>query len=153
MDTIDISRLPIKASLVGQTTRDGWPCFEWRIEVSSKAGSWTFPFFCGLAHVERRKGVRDPVPPCRKGSVAYAEWEKRAFKPRRPSNEDILHSLILDSSAESLNFSDWCDELGMSDDSIKALNTYRECLEIGRALRKHLGRDAVEQLRIQLEDH
>lgn len=154
MEQINLESLPIKATLLGQTKRDDWDCFEWRIELSSKAGFWTFPYYCGLAHVEKKPGAWPmPNPPYRKGTVAYEQWAERSQRPKRPSNADILHSLLMDSEAESMNFSEWCENFGMSDDSIKALNMYKQCLETATHLRKHLGRDVVAQLKIQLEDH
>ena len=42
----------------------------------------------------------------------------------------------MDSMACNENFDDWCNNFGYSSDSIKALNTYKECIELGRKLRK-----------------
>ena len=48
-------------------------------------------------------------------------------KPLKPKLDDVLHALVMDASACEQSFEDWCSELGYSDDSIKALETYREC--------------------------
>lgn len=133
IQAIDTSKLPIKISYVGKTKRDDWDCYEWRVTITSKSGEWTTSYYCGLGHVIKGK-IGEP-------------------KPKAPSVDDVLHSLCMDSSAEDQNFADWCAYLGYSDDSIKSLNIYKQCLDIGRALRKHLGRDVVETLRIQLQDH
>jgi len=143
MDTvtakIDTAALPIKCVFVAKTKREDWECFEWRVTFSSKSGEWNVPYYCGMGHVEKQKKVPD--------------WMRTEPKPKKPSNDDILHSLILDASAQDMNFSDWCAEFGYSDDSIKALNTYQECVKTGTLLRKHLGRDVVAALAIQLQDH
>lgn len=135
-ERIDTNALPVKAEFVAKTRRDDWDCFEWRVTVTSKSGHWSFPYYCGLAHSYKPKYSRP-------GSELVA---------RRPSNDDILHSLILDASAADANFHDWCADFGYSDDSIKAMNTYKSCLETATMLRKHFGRDVIEQLREQLAD-
>lgn len=133
--TIDLDALPLKVEYVGQTQRDDWKCFEWRVTFTSKAGFWTLPYYCGLGHVIKAKH-------------SFAQ-----DRPKKPSNADILHSLILDASAANENFADWCSNYGYSDDSITALNTYRECLKTATMLHKHLGRDVVSVLEMQLQDH
>lgn len=144
-EKIDTAQLPIKIEFVAKTTKndwggDGkpWPCFEWRVTFSSKSGHWSIPYYCGLAHVKKSK-----FP----GSGYGKEF------PKAPTVDDVLHSLILDASASDYNLQDWCAEYGYSDDSIRALNTYRQCLEIATNLRKYLGADVVRKLQIQLQDH
>ena len=95
-------------------------------------------------------GKKNPYP---KNVVGWQQWEALYAKPKKPSNADILHSLIMDASACNDNFHDWCSNYGYSDDSIKAMNTYKSCLEIGTMLRKFLGADVVRQLEIQLQDY
>ena len=140
IDRIDTNALPMKTVFVGKTKREDWECFEWRVTFSNKLGEWNQPYYCGMAHVEKQK-------------FPAGHYMHREPKPAKPSNDNILHSLILDASAADMNFADWCAEYGMSDDSIKALNTYRECLEIATRLRKYLGRDVVAKLAEQLQDH
>lgn len=132
--TIDTAALPIKIEFVAKTKRDDWECFEWRVKFTSKAGHWSTPYYCGMAHVTKPKH----------------RWQTP--QPKAPSVDDVLHSLILDADAEQENFHDWCANYGYSDDSISALNTYKACLLTATMLRKHLGRETVEALRIQLAD-
>jgi len=95
---------------------------QWRVELRSAAGFHSFDYFTGLGLRKKTKGSH--------------EWLATA-KPVKPSIADALHSLFLDASAADENFHDWCDTYGYSDDSIKAMNTYKQCLEVGVALRKH----------------
>lgn len=132
---IDTKTLPIKIEYVARTRRDEWECYEWRVTVSSKAGTWTVPYYCGLGHATKPKHSFMPS------------------KPIAPSVDDVLHSLILDASAANENFKDWCANYGYSDDSIGALNTYRECLNTATMLRKHFGRETIAELETQLQDH
>ena len=143
---IDLTTLPLKieyvtrhAGLQRDIDEKPWPCFEWRVTLSSKSGTWSTPYYCGMAHVMPRKKT---------------PWgESSEPKPKAPSVADVLHGLTLDASAENDNFRDWCENYGYSDDSIRALNMYRQCLDTGVALRKYLGRDVVAQITKQLEDH
>lgn len=142
MADIDLATLPVKieyvtrhAGLQRDFDEKPWPCFEWRVTLSGKNGMWSTPYYCGMGHVTKPKH-------------SFAEP-----KPKAPSVADVLHSLTLDASAESDNFRDWCENYGYSDDSIRALNIYRQCLDTGVALRKYLGRDVVAQIAKQLEDH
>lgn len=87
-----------------------------------------------------------------------SKWDamrKRHYddKPRKPKVADVLHSLILDASAADENFHDWCANYGYSDDSIKAMNTYRACLEVAVALRKHFSPDTLRTVRELLQDY
>lgn len=115
----DIESLPVKIDYVGETVRDGdWKCDQWRVQISSSAGFWTTDYFTGLGHRTKPR-----------------KWD--ASKPKKPAIADVLHSLFMDARAADLNFHDWCADFGYSDDSIKALNTYKQCLEVATMLRKH----------------
>lgn len=119
----NIEALPVKITYVGETTRDGdWKCDQWRVELSNKLGMWSTDYFTGL-------GLRSKPD----------AWGQR--KTKKPTVADVLHSLFMDASAAEYNFSDWCDEYGYSDDSIKALNMYKACLDTATALRKYFSPD------------
>lgn len=135
-DTIEsLEALPVKIDYVGETTRDNdWPCDQWRVELRSKAGFHSFDYFTGLG--------------CR---TKPNSWGQR--KPKKPAVADVLHSLILDASAADENFHDWCANYGYSDDSIRAMNMYKACLETAVALRKHLSPDVLRQVRELLQDY
>jgi hypothetical protein len=126
----DLETLPVKIDYVGETTRGDWKCDQWRVQISSKAGFWSTDYFTGL-------GFRTKPD----------SWGQT--KPKKPAVANVLYSLTMDARAADLNFHDWCDEYGCSDDSIKALNTYKQCLEIGTMLRKHFSPDqraAIESI-------
>jgi hypothetical protein len=57
-----------------------------------------------------------------------------------PTIEEVLSSLMSDAScADGETFEGFCDGLGYSSDSIKALNTYNACVKTARELRDLLG--------------
>jgi hypothetical protein len=147
LDTIDaLEALPVKIDCVGQTKREDWDCDQWRVTLSSKAGFHSFDYYTGM-------GLRT-----RTYSGYGRKWDamrKKHYddKPKAPKVADVLHSLILDASAADENFYDWCANYGYSDDSIKAMNTYKACLEVAVALRKHFDADTLRQVRELLQDY
>jgi len=112
------------ARLIGETKRDDWVCDEWRVSI----GSFETSYYTGTGH--------------RKMNVAVA-----------PCAADVLYALLSDAEACETSFSDWCENFGYSNDSIKALNTYRECEELGRSLRKVFSTKQVSELREVLSDY
>jgi hypothetical protein len=137
LDTIEtLESLPINIDYVGETVRDDdWQCDQWRVTISSKAGFWSTDYFTGL-------GLR---------TKPRASWDKP--NPKKPKVADVLHSLITDASAADENFHEWCANFGYSDDSIKALNTYKACLDIATHLRKHFSFETLRQMRELLQDY
>jgi len=134
LDTIDaLEALPVAIKYVAEVPSK-WDektprtVDQWRVTISSKAGFHSFDYFTGLGL--RAKG-----------------------RPKAPKVADVLNSLILDASAADENFDDWCDNFGYSSDSIKALNTYKACLDTARALRKHFSPDTLRQIRDLLADY
>ena len=136
METVEfnIEALPVKITYVGETVRDNnWKCDQWRIELSNKLGMWSTDYFTSTGLRKEVKGARAMLVKTIK--TVGNRWV--AAEPVKPTVADVLHSLFMDASASDYNFSDWCDEFGYSDDSIKALNTYKQCLDTATALRKY----------------
>lgn len=120
----DIEALPVTVSYVAEVPskwdeKQTTNVDQWRVTIKSPAGFHSFDYFTGL-------GLRQKP---------RATWDKA--RPKTPTVADVLYSLFMDASAADENFHDWCSNYGYSDDSLKALNIYKECLETGRALRKH----------------
>lgn len=136
METVEfnIETLPVKITYVGETVRDNnWKCDQWRVELSNKMGMWSTDYFTGL-------GLR----------TKPNTWGERKLK--KPTVADVLHSLFMDASAADYNFSDWCDEFGYSDDSIKALNMYKTCLDTATALRKYFSPEQRKAIQSIIEE-
>lgn len=137
LDTIEaLEALPVKIEYVAEVpskwdTDTPRTVDQWRVTLSSKAGFHSFDYFTGL-------GLREIISRTRGMTIK---------RPRKPKVADVLHSLILDASAADENFHDWCANFGYSDDSIKALNTYKACLETAQALRKHFSPDTLRTVR------
>lgn len=128
-NNFDIESMPMLIQYIGQTVRDNnWHCDEWRITLQNKHGSWSTGYFTGLGH-----------------------RNKKTNKVVKPSKASILESLFSDAEAADYNFTEWCDNYGYSDDSIHALNIYKECLKTGIALRKYFTAEQRKAIQSQFE--
>ena len=56
-----------------------------------------------------------------------------------PDVASVLHSLVMDTAGDLSDFSSWCDDYGMDDDSIQALTAFNACREHDRELTALLG--------------
>lgn len=95
---------------------DDWhqTAFQWLVFINGQQ----FDYYTGSAHVFKSKH----------------SWVED--KPKPPSLDDVLHSLVMDAEAEEMSFDDWCGNLGYDTDSRKALETYLACQHEARLLRK-----------------
>ena len=139
INDFDFSALPIKIDYVGKVEDKEWPHFLWNVTITmmDKRGYWTMPYKTGIGLVEKPKN----------------SWAGVKDYPKKPTNADIMYSLLLDADAANESFSSWCDNFGYDDDSIKALNIYKVCCEEAVTLRKTFTRDQVEAMQKALEDY
>lgn len=143
------------ARYVGETMRDNkWQCDAWRASFAAGKSRFETDYYTGLGHrkpvkgSERQGGANMP-----KKSIGYHEWAKRNIKPVTPCAADVLHSLILDSSAIDTSFDYWCSDYGYDTDSISAFNTYQQSCKIAKELRQVFTHAQIETLRGLLEDY
>jgi hypothetical protein len=129
---VDFATIPYKAIYLCETIRDdNWKCDAWNILIDSER----FDFFTGLGHRSPMPKPADGGPMPRKGTLMYEQLEAQR-KPQAPKIEDVLYSLILDSSALDTSFEYWCDDFGYDTDSIKALNIYQVCCENAKKIKR-----------------
>lgn len=78
----------------------------------------------------------------RMGQEGYTDYRIKGYFSQgsaiktKPTIEDILNSLMLDTIDLDPGFKDWADSLGYSDDSLKAQRIYFACLEEQARLKK-----------------
>lgn len=101
--------------------------FQWRVTLNGVS----FQYFTGAGWVTKPKN----------------KWDQA--RPKPPSLDDVLHSLVLDASACDQSFDDWCGEYGYDTDSRKALETYLACQDNATKLRKAGVNIAAERERLQ----
>lgn len=89
----------------------------------------------------------------------YLKWDPSSWVPNKiplpaPTIEEYLSCLIMDAYVlDAGSFKDWAQEMGWSDDSIKAKETYDACIQDALKLRFYLGNDTLEKLREAYSDY
>lgn len=68
--------------------------------------------------------------------TSYNDWRNGKEKLDESDYMNALNCVLSDSYAAQGSFKDFCSEFGYSDDSIKALNTYKECKRLYERLNK-----------------
>lgn len=129
---LDINSLPIEIKYVGEVLRENWKCDQWQIVIKSsrsKVAPWYTDYFTGL-------GLRN----------------SKTGRPRKPKIGDVLHALFLDAKVAEYNFDDWCAEYGHDGDSIRALTTYKACLEIASQLKTIFTQEEREAIQAAVAD-
>jgi len=143
-DTLTRWNIGFETSGGQRTTRDTcgngkpWPCFAWLVTITNRnvrGVAETLPYYCGLAHVTKPK----------------ASWMQP--RPVPPTSADVLYCLLLDSAAADQSFGDWCADYGYSDDSMRALETYKACCNSAKQLLRIFTREQLAELRTLLEDY
>lgn len=134
---LDARKIKFSAQLVGPTKRDNWECDAWRVSF----GNFSTDYYTGTGRRKLPNGFKKDNPLGIKP------------KPVAPCAADVLYSLMIDAEACDQSYQDWCDNFGYDSDSIKALNTYRACEEIGRNLRKVFDHATLESFRNILQDY
>jgi len=76
----------------------------------------------------------------------------RNSKPVKPNAASVLCSLIVDSSASSMIFDEWCSDFGYDTDSRKALETYMLCQQIANKVQRLFGH-VLKELREILSEY
>jgi hypothetical protein len=102
------------------------------VTLANAKGSITFPYSYGWT---KPKKVRKP-------------WGYETIDAVRPRLElkDVLYCLVMESFYCSNTFEEWCDSIGESTDSRKALDTYLQCQTHRNALLKMVGHDGLDEL-------
>lgn len=150
----DFDKLPVKIDFVGKVDEKEWPHFLWNVTISHKNGFWTFPFKCGIGHIEKKPGaIPMPNPPYKKGTVAYAQWEANSTRPKKPKTSDVMYSILSDIQAADSSFNNWCTEFGYDNDSMRAFKIYQTCCEYAVQVRKCFTPEQIRDMQKALEDY
>jgi hypothetical protein len=108
----------------------------------------TFSYFLGKGHIKltrHKKADQLTVLMLREDKLKHRLVKDDMDKIHHltvidtPKIESVLECLFLDSDAHDYSFSEWCDNCGYDNDSIKARAMYDACIEEYFKLRKALG--------------
>lgn len=124
---------------------DDWQetAHHWRVMFNDQA----FDYFTGRAHRDVKKTSYNV-----RLTEAGLNSLLNCSIAKKPGLEDVLYSLVMDSSACDESFDDWCAGLGYDEDSREALKIYLQCQENSVKLRK-AGIYIDDSLRQYFEDY
>ncbi len=151
--------LTLKSSDPAGGVEDKWPHLLYQVQLlKGDRLIWSGPYKLGVGHVNLkavtfgfadlwtadqesmlRTWQRHPSADFLDKELHAQVAAKLARKQKvAPKVDDVIASLVHDGSChfQSQSFSDWCSDLGYSDDSIKAKQGYEACEEIGRTLKR-----------------
>lgn len=135
--------------------------FNYSIEINGQV----FSYFAGIGHayIGKKKLTDRDFPAnmsdadliCKKAFYKkYSlNYNERVYI-KAPTENDVYHCLFLDADCGSMSFNDFCSDFGYNNDSLKALDTYRACMENADKLKKALGnkyhekRDEIQALEL-----
>jgi hypothetical protein len=120
----------VKINYLGKIADSDWPHFLFDVVI----GSEHFQYKTGVGHFTPYNRGTKP-----KQSV-IADTVNQGWV-HIPKENDILDALISDADVGSMSFNEFCDNLGYSSDSLKALDIYRACMETSVKLRRALGKE------------
>lgn len=129
--------------LVPKTGPESWAQYAFSIQIGK--GGHFFEYRLGVGHASEKpiKGEGRRVE-----RVPHYKFEGETVFLLHPDPVQVFHCLIQDGRAGESTFSDFCADLGYSNDSISALETYRKCQDNGTKLRQALGPHYAEVLRL-----
>lgn len=151
--------ITLKSSDPAGGVDNNWPHLSYQVQLlKGDKLIWSGPYKLGVGHVKIKNATfgfseawtADQEAMLRtwqsKPSADFLDKELQAQVAAKlarrqkvfPKVDDVIASLVRDGSChfDSQSFSDWCCDLGYSDDSISAKATYEACEEIGKTLKR-----------------
>ena len=121
-----------------------WKHFLWSVTLTRGNQTIDTSWRAGVGHAKKTNSWAGCTPLVFSSGQLGLRERDTCWAATPPDIADVLHSLILDSSACDMSFEDWCADYGYDTDSRKAYATYHECLTIGSKVRAFLGREFSE---------
>ena len=142
----DIWRVTFTRTIIGG---DSKKIAEFSTDYHSGIGNRILPFISPSRMTIFKRGKENKL---RSAPLSQDRYDRaaqmEASKVVPPRAADVLYVLVLDAQAADQSFHDWASDFGYETDSIKALNIYNACCEIGREMKKIFNREE----RVSLED-
>lgn len=114
-----------------------WPHFAWLININGE--SFTYKTGIGHAYSGKKLSSNDVLVKehheflASKGFRGLSRFD--SIYAVMPKEDDILQALFSDTECGQYSFDEFCDNLGYSNDSLKALDIYRACAETAKKLK------------------
>lgn len=160
--TMEAVFVPLSQS---RNARKKHPSLNWSVTLTAKGGkrlAITTDYMQGIGHIPgfkhaSRLSVDDAdaiKKTCETGRIHKPGFTKLGDKLPPPTMDDVLFSLLMDSSAmDYATYEEWANEMGYEQDSRKGEAIYHQCLKIALKLRAIIGNDNLEALREAYQDY
>lgn len=149
-EILSAAQVVFSVAYTGETKRDDWQCDAWRVKFTAGKQVFESDYFTGLGHRKVKAGA--PSDKGRANTLYREQWDRAWLKPQSPKAADVLHSLALDAEADNMSFRDWCANFGYSDDSIDALEIYRQCCKTAEKLHTVFKPDTLVAIREAVQE-
>lgn len=122
----------MKIQFIGLTIKDDskYPMFEYKVTIGKHSTSYS----TGIGWVTKKREEGTSI------FQVPSEYERQfgasVVYRKIPKPSDIAECLLSDIDAGSYSFNDFCDNFGLSNDSLKAFDTYRACMETATKFKK-----------------
>jgi hypothetical protein len=152
-----------------RNAKESQPSLNWRVTLKKgEREIVTRDYTQGCGHCPAYKNPpncgsalqhRAIVSECETGMAAVVEASgtvRASLKNKvtAPDLADVLHSLLLDSSAiDCGGFAEWCDEYGYDSDSIKARGMFDACMDTALKMRGAFGDSGMRELQEIFQDY
>lgn len=141
------------------------PQFRFQLQLTGPGGSAVFPYFGGILaflnrdnaafrHIAKNNSAIQAVLAGKRLTDSAKEKKclETIFRFSKPDGLGLLSALVMDSEALECGFEEWCDNLGMNQDSRKDLALYEQCRAQSREFRRVVG-DKMDEIRAAVEDY
>lgn len=133
-----------------------WSHDKWNVTIEGQ----DFKYSTGIGHrIEKDSFKRDEFkkvlgknPKKEKQNLLMYNKEVENYSKVKPlSIDDVLYSLISDAQYGEMLFSDFCDELGYNEDSLKDNEMYKSCQKTNKKVRSFISN--IEEARKLFQDY
>lgn len=151
----------MRVTYQGESKANDWHADRWAIDLqygNTEIASIEYRTGAGLrklskiGEIEIKRIQRCDYMGVQRKRMEIEEVKTRHTKPVKPSKASILYSLLLDADCGALSFYDFCSEYGYDNDSIKAQEIHRACMQTREHLKQWASPEALEAFRVATQD-
>ena len=146
-----IQGLTLTSTHVGVTEKQVYLEDRWIVILEYGEHIFDTKFGTGMGHRIKPRWIECQGKGYYNKQLAQFKSEKDAAKSGwlklvHPKLDDVIHSLLVDSSCAEGTFEDYCSEFGLDTDSRKALDIYLSCQKTRSAMIKMFGHELFAEL-------
>jgi hypothetical protein len=137
---LDASGIQVSWTFLGEANfGHGWQCYRYQVKVLNTRTSQELQteYFSGASHPSAASGM---------------PWCSAPYEPPAPSIARVVHALILDNPAVTMDFKTWCDKFDYPQDDPKYISMYQGFVEQKQGLQRVLDPALLSKLQAVLTE-